>query len=160
VEIFEIKAFEIQSGKPEYTSSKKWLNIWWTPDELMLINICTGNKLTDFYNQSEQLLSEFLNRKKIRNYTDILHDAVILNKNLIKLPFQNKNLDLKLSYNIWEGYIAGLSGKEISLTAGNYNCEIDRTSNKWSSWEDWCKEVVWYGNKRGLYLYNCTEIKR
>lgn len=154
------KAKNIQSGGAEFCESKKWLNIWWTPDELALINICAGNKLADFYNQSEQILSEFLNKKKIRNYKDILHDSVILNQNLVKLPFQNKNLDLKLSYNIWEGYRAGLSGKKNSLTAGNYNCEIDRTSNKWSSWEDWCREVVWYGNKRGSYLYNCSEIKQ
>ena len=21
------------------------------------------------------------------------------------------------------------------------------------SWEDWCREVIWYGNKKGAYLY-------
>ncbi|MFA5778966.1 MAG: radical SAM protein [Elusimicrobiota bacterium] len=154
------KAKIIRSGGAEFCESKKWLNIWWTPDELVLINICTGNKLSDFYKQSEQILSEFLNQKKIRNYKDILHDSIILNQNLIKLPFQNKNLDLKFSYNIWEGYRAGLGGKKFSLTTGNYNYEIDRTSIKWSSWEDWCREVIWYGNKRGLYLYNCSGIKQ
>jgi len=24
-------------------------------------------------------------------------------------------------------------------------------------WDDWCREVIWYGNKKGAYLYtNCT----
>jgi hypothetical protein len=30
---------------------------------------------------------------------------------------------------------------------------IDRTGQTWTTWNDWCREVVWFGNKKGAYLY-------
>ena len=74
------------------------------------------------------------------------------------MPFQDKNLKIKLSYNIWDIYKANLTGKNVPVEKGEYYYEIDRTTLKWASWDDWCREVVWYGNKLGAYLYSCREI--
>ena len=31
---------------------------------------------------------------------------------------------------------------------------VDMTSQYWDSWKEWCREVIWYGNKRGDYIYS------
>lgn len=158
IDFFRTQAECIQNGGTEFAQSKKWLNIWWPPDELMLIKLCAENKLSEFYKEAEQLIGKFLDRKKINNCKDILHDAIVFNQNLLKMPFQDKNLKIKLSNNIWDIYRANLTGKNVPVEKGEYYYEIDRTTSKWASWDDWCREVVWYGNKRGAYLYSCRKI--
>jgi hypothetical protein len=37
--------------------------------------------------------------------------------------------------------------------------QIDRTRHRWSTWEDWFRQVIWYGNKKGAYLYGNNEIE-
>ena len=31
---------------------------------------------------------------------------------------------------------------------------VDRERQSWWSWDDYCREVIWYGNKKGAYLYD------
>ena len=35
---------------------------------------------------------------------------------------------------------------------------IDRQRQSWWNWDDYCREVVWYGNKKGAYLYDHQTI--
>ncbi|MEP9411278.1 MAG: cobalamin B12-binding domain-containing protein [Candidatus Brocadia sp.] len=151
------KALDIQNGGAEYCESKEWLNIWWPADELVLIKLCTGNKLDLFYVEAEKEFERFLGEKGLDLPPGLLHESVSYNRNLIKLPFQKEDLPVELSYNIWEMYRAALKGKPVSLEHGKYNYLIDRSSFTWSSWEDWCREVIWYGNKKGAYLYRCKQ---
>jgi hypothetical protein len=37
---------------------------------------------------------------------------------------------------------------------------INRTKVTYHSWEDWYREVVWYGNKKGAYLYGNDLVER
>ena len=148
------KAVELQNGGPEFCESKKWLNIWWPADELIFIKLCTEDKLSEFYQAVGQVISRYLQNRKLQDYQSILHDSIALNQNLIKLPFQDKDLKLCLSYNIWDVYHSAVRGIDIPLKRGKFCYKIDRTSNKWSSWEEWCQKVVWYGNKKGAYSYN------
>ena len=32
--------------------------------------------------------------------------------------------------------------------------EIDRTSKPYDDFQKWCREIVWWGNKKGAYLYS------
>ena len=73
---------------------------------------------------------------------------------MIKLPNQTKDLQINLNYNIWDVYNETLMGRKKLLKTGNFKCIIDRTSETWNSWEDWCEKVVWWSNKKGAYLYN------
>jgi hypothetical protein len=155
---FVKKAKAIQNGEEEFCESKQWLNIWWPADELIFIKLCAENKLTKFYQEAEKILEDYLKDKEISGYEAILEESIVLNQNLIKLPFQNDNLDVNLSYNIWDVYYAALRGKNLPIKKGNFNYRIDRTSTRWLSWEDWCREVVWYGNKKGAYMYKCKVI--
>ena len=144
----------MQKGGSEFISSKKWLNIWWPPDELAFIRAVTENKIEDFYEDAKHILFEIFEEKGIKNYKSVILESINLNKVLIKLPNQTKDLQINLNYNIWDVYNETLMGREKSLKSGNFKCFIDRTSETWNSWEDWCEKVVWWSNKKGAYLYN------
>jgi len=152
------KAIDTQNGAAEYCESKEWLNIWWPADELILIKLCTENKLKTFYEEAEQEIKRFLREKSLAPPSHLLDESIYLNQNLMKLPFQNKDLDIQLSHNVWEFYQTALRGISIPLEEGTYNYHIDRKINRWSSWEDWCREVIWYLNKKGAYLYPCYPV--
>jgi len=155
---FTEKALDIQNGGLEFCESKEWLNIWWPADELALIKLCTENKLHKFYEAAEKALNDFLNKKNIGADRDILKEAIFLNQNLMKLPFQKQDRDIQLSYNIWQAYRAALSGEAFTLNKGSYFYVINRSHDQWDCWQDWCRKVVWYGNKKGAYIYNCKEV--
>lgn len=158
----EIRAFflkvatDLQNGGEEFCPSKRWLNIRWTADELVFMNFCGDGKLSLFHEEVERLLNQFLQEKNKQDYSSLVHEAIKLNKNLIKLPFQNGRLQLKLSYNLWEVYQSALRSNPIPLVEGDYHYLIDRETEQWQSWEEWCKEIVWYGgHKKGRFLYSC-----
>lgn len=155
---FVKKATDIQNGKEEFCESGKWLNIWWPADELILIKLCTENKLLEFYKEAEQAIGRYLRDREIFDGQSILRESILLNRDLIKLPFQDEDFDISLSYNIWDVYYAILRNVKLPLKKGEFCYKIDRTSIKWQSWEDWCREVIWYGNKKGAYIYNCKPI--
>lgn len=156
---FSEKAADIQKGGPEFCQSKEWLNIWWPADELVLIKLCTEDRLDDFYKESEQIISEYLHSRRFLGYQGVFHESILMNRNLLKLPFQEQNLDISLAHNIWDVYYADLRGLEMPLEKDEFCYRILRSSAKWLSWEDWCREVIWYGNKRGAYIYGCISLK-
>ncbi len=153
------KATDIQNGGPEYCQSKEWLDIWWPADEYLLIKLCVEQKLELFYREAEKLLGRFLDEKFLSLPTNLLSEAIALNSKLIKLPFQTSNVTLELSCNIWEFYQSVLRGTSLPLETKPSKYHIDRTSATWGSWEDWYREVVWYGNKKGAYLYGNNAVE-
>ncbi len=76
-------------------SSKKWLNIWWPPDELAFIKAVTEDKLDNFYEDSKEILYSVFEKYNIKNYDNIISESIYMNKSLIKLPNQIKDLNLK-----------------------------------------------------------------
>jgi radical SAM superfamily enzyme YgiQ (UPF0313 family) len=155
---FLAQAQAIQQGGVEFCESKKWLKIWWPADELALIELCSAGQLGAFYQEAEELLRGYLATKNMSSAESVLHDAVLLNRSLMKLPLQQEDLELKLSHNIWDVYHAALQGKLIPLEQGCFDYEIVRSMETWSSWEDWCRRVIWWGNKRGAYMYTCKAL--
>ena len=147
------KARHIQNGGEEFCPAPEYLNIWWPADEFMFIRLVRGNKLNAFYEEAEKALLDFLQEKFIAIPPGVLHEAIELNRSLIKIPFQTQDLELALSFNIWEFYQSVLTGTAIPLEEKPNGFRIDRTSKRGSSWDDWYREVVWYGNKKGAYLY-------
>lgn len=157
-QFFLDKARDIQEGGAEYCRSEKWLNIWWPADEYILIKLCTENKIATFYEEAIAILKEFLEKKRIHIRPELLEEAVLLNRSLLKLPFQTEDLELTLSSNLWEFYRAAVQGMKISLEQKPTRYHISRTREKWNTWEDWYREVIWYGNKKGAYLYGNTAV--
>ena len=156
---FMDKAADIQHGGPEYCQSKEWLNIWWPADEYIFIKLCVEQQLMAFYREAERLLNRFLEEQSLSLPPGLLHEAIELNSHLMKQPFLTSNLTLELSYNILECYQSALRGTSIPLENRVCRYTIDRTTKSWSSWEDWYREVVWYGNKKGAYLYGNNVVE-
>ncbi len=154
------KASDIQKGKPEHVGSKKWLNIWWPVDELLFIKLCSSGLIYKFYEEAEDIIANYMGEKFLNFSKKLLGDSILLNSKMIKLPFIDTDINITLNYNIPEIVNGILSGITIPLQEGYFCYRIDRTTNKWTTLESWLKEVVWYGTKKGLYLYDYNRIEK
>lgn len=150
---FEDKAADIQQGGEEYCRSERWLNIYWPADELELIHLSTDGRLGQFYEEAEEYLAVWLAEREIALAPELLAEAVFLNSRLMKLPFQQDDLEVRLDHNLWEFYRGAVEGRKVSLERSPRVHYIDRTSCRFDSWKEWCRHVIWYGNKKGAYLY-------
>lgn len=120
--------------------------------------MCVNDKLDQFYSEAESLLERSLSGKGINLPPGLLHDAIELNHRLIKLPFQTHDIDVELSYDVKEFWQGSVNGTKVALEEKPTVYHVDRTTNGWDSWDDWCREVVWYGNKKGAYLYGSSVL--
>lgn len=152
-DFFRAEAKKIQEGGPEYVHSKEWLNIWWPADEYVFIKLVREGRLETFYAEAERLLSRFLRERFLELPADLLAASIRLNRELIKRPFQVEDVDLDLEYNVWEVYRSVVQGGGEPLVKGPRRYHVNRTKQTWKTWDDWCREVVWWGNKKGAYLY-------
>lgn len=154
--LFTEKARSIQNGGEEYCGSKDWLNIFWPADEFFFIKLVSKEMLGQFYEESLELMTSILKDSGCKDYEEVMVESVFFNEKLIKVPFVTDDINIELNHNIWDVYKANLVGEKIKLEEGMYNYTIDRSSDSWDSWDDWLKRVVWYGNKKGAYLYRCV----
>lgn len=151
-EYYYEQARKIQKSGIESHHVPEWLDLHWPQDEYIFIKCVYENSIEMFYKESEQIL--FDNILYSNRSAPFLHDAVMLNMHLLKQPFITEDADIKLDYNIWEFYKSTIECQNIALMHDKFRYLIDRTSEKWTSWDDWFREVVWYGNKKGAYLYS------
>jgi len=156
-DFFSKEAKNLQEGGLEYCKSPDWLNIYWPHDEYIFIKVCVEKKLDRFYEEAERLFRDMF-RQEGKNAPSFLGDAIYLNKNLVKKPFQKDDMNLHLNHNIWEYYKSAFISKEGELKQGNFKYYVNRTQDVWNTWDDWFREVVWYGNKKGAYLYNIISV--
>ncbi len=146
------KAREIQAGGEEYCPAQDYLNIWWPADEFVFIELARSGRLERFYEEAERLLVRSLSGAEVPR--GALRDAFELNRSLIKMPFQTEDLEIALSTNE-----SVLKGVPIPLERTVSSHRIDRTTETWSDWNQWYREVVWYGNKKGAYLYGHSLVE-
>lgn len=147
------EARNIQEGGPEYTYSPKWLGIYWPSDEYVFIKLTEENRLDDFYREAGALLTALAKERNPAAPLDAIEDAVTLNRNLIKQPFVRDNIVVHTRYDIMNFYRGILTGEKIPLCKVPTDIEIDRASEARDDFQTWCREVVWWGNKKGAYLY-------
>ncbi len=152
-------AEDIQQGGPEYVPSREWLNIYWPADEYILIELIATEKLGRFYQEAGELILDYLEKEHLDVPKKIIEDAISLNFGLMKLPFQTEDLEVHTSYNIWEYYRSLLVKGSVQLVEQDTRYHIDRTTETWNSWDHYCKEVIWYGNKKGAYLYTNKNLE-
>jgi hypothetical protein len=157
-QFFLNEANSIQNGGPEYCRSNGFLNIWWPADELQMIKLFYEKNIDQFYLESESLLKQLIIENSIDLDENMVHELFSLNKEVMKKPFENINKKLTLNYNIFEAYRSYLNGSDIPLEEKISCYVIERESYKWDTWDSWCKEVVWYGNKQGAYMYEVKNI--
>ena len=140
----------IQEGRnAEFYHSTECLDILWPPDEYAFIKICKEDKTKQFYGEAQKMMVGLLEPNQP---TEPLYEAVKLNSSMIKLPFQTNDLELQLSYNIWEIYRGTVIGETVATEPGLYDLLIDRTSEKWNSWDEWYEKMGWWCNRNGADL--------
>jgi hypothetical protein len=42
----------------------------------------------------------------------------------------------------------------VPLAQGAYSIVVERSKSHYPDFDRWCREVVWWGNKKGAYLYS------
>lgn len=147
-------AARIQQGLPEYMPSQDYLNIWWPLDEFLLIRLVRENRIDSFYQEARLLLAPFVPLLP----EGMLLEGLDLNRSLIKKPFIASDAEVELSYPIPEMYAAFKHDLDVAMERGVYRYLIDRSTQQWDSWDNWMREMVWYGGKKGDYLYPCIKI--
>lgn len=154
--MFEISEFifnraqDIQSGEPEHLYRREWLGIYWPDDEYLLIRLSIEGMLDQFYEESKALMSAFLNNGMS---SDLLGDAFRLNREMLKQPFQTTDVTVELNYDVLSYWRSIKADEEFSPERNPVSYRIRRKEEVWMSWEDWMREVVWYRNRSGAYLY-------
>ena len=125
----------------------------------VFIDLMREDKLESFYEEARSLLLSYLKRNgSIKPYTEqMVTDSIVLNKKLLKRPFVSANETLSLELNVWDYYRAIVERKDISLENNGYGYHINSGYDSWPTWEDWYREVAWFGNRSGAYLYNVIE---
>lgn len=137
----------------EFCPSEKWLGIYWPADEYLLIKLCSENKIGAFYAEAEAAVLRYLKKRFDTVNPILISDAFLLNRSLLKQPYVNHDISIQLSHDLWTYYQAIVRGDPADLKEGKITYIVPRTSQRWNSWDDWCREVVWYGNKNAAYLY-------
>jgi radical SAM superfamily enzyme YgiQ (UPF0313 family) len=150
---FRDYARAIQEGGPEYVRSERFLNIYWPADEFILIQLMADGEIDAFYQQATAALLQALGDDGLR-HAGVLSEAARLNHALLKRPFTLDTLSVPLAYNVWDHYRGALVGDVVPIVRCPATLVVDRTRQSWSTWDDYCREVIWYGNKKGAYLYD------
>ncbi len=151
---FEDEALSIQQGGAEYVFSKEYLNIFWPADEYIFIKLTAEQKFDVFYREAAQLLLEMLRAHGTKSPLDAIEEAIRLNGALVRQPFVKDDVTLQLNYDLLGFWQNMRNGEPAALEAKSMVVKIDRSSKPYDDFQTWCREVVWWGNKKGAYLYD------
>lgn len=155
-QVFADKARDIQAGNPEYVPSKEWLNLWWPVDQYALVKLVAEDKLARMYDEAETVLSEMLKARSIDAPPGFLHEALGLNRLMMRVPDQLSDAEMEASFNLMDVYWGVLSGKAVPLEKKPVRYVVDRTTTAWLSLEAWCSDVVMQLYKRSAYFYDVS----
>ncbi len=157
---FDDYAKQIQDGAVEYVFSAKWLGIHWPADEYVFIDLVAGGRLDAFYAEAQKLLLATVREFRGLVPTGTLGDAFKLNRALVKEPGALADIEVRLESDLYPYYRAILEGRSEELVEEPVVYRIERSKEPWPVFDDWCREVVWYGNKKGAYLYGNKALAR
>ena len=152
-DFFFEKAAAMQKGGHEYVYSEEWLEIFWPIDEYIFISLTAENKLVKFYSEAAELLDAFIAGRAEKHVREALSDAIRLNQALVKQPMVSDDISVETSYDIMAFYNAVRKGEKPSLLEKSTSNVIERSGKVYNDFASWCREVVWWGNKKGAYLY-------
>ncbi|MSO53770.1 MAG: radical SAM protein [Rhodospirillales bacterium] len=155
-DFFESEARAMQDGSTEYRFAPDWLGIYWPQDEYAFIDLAVSGKLEAFYAEAERLLGSLAPTSK----ADAIADAIRLNNALLKRPFQERDLKIDLDWDLLTFWHSVRTGGPSGLEHRPVSYRIERSKERWSTWDSWMQEVVWYGHRRGAYLYGSASLDR
>jgi hypothetical protein len=142
----------MQRGGAEYLYAKEWLGIYWPADEYMYIKLVSENRLDSFYEEAGRLLTGMI-KQSWPLLDGAVKEAIKVNAALVSRPFIRDDMTIATKYNVPEFCDALRKGTPVPLREVSSHIEIIRSKSYYEDIEDWCREVVWWGNKKGAYLY-------
>jgi len=157
LDLFYREARSIQNGGPEYVYSEEYLGIFWPADEYVYIDLIKNNKLDEFI---EELQSIFYtsNAMDRLNYEQrhMIQDAMQLNAALIHRPFVQDDIEISQNFNVLDYWNAIKTGEYLEIIFSEHinPVLVRRRERYYDDFQKWCREVVWWGNKKGAYLYS------
>jgi radical SAM superfamily enzyme YgiQ (UPF0313 family) len=150
-------AEQLVEGGDEYFSSEDWLPLWWPVEEYMLIKLVHDNKLNAFYDESFKLFSLILENNNI-SQPSWFYSIFQFNKDIICKPFMKNNITHHLECDLWDFRDSILLGGKNVLKKGKFTYEIKCDSRSYDSFDDWCRYVIWYGQRNGDYLFPIVQV--
>ena len=104
-------------------------------------------------------MTELVGQRSPATALAALEDAVRINGALVSQPFINDDITVTIDYDII-GFCRGIrEGHPRPLAQQRTNVEIRRSASYYADLNTWCREVVWFGNKKGAYLYNSRLVQ-
>jgi radical SAM superfamily enzyme YgiQ (UPF0313 family) len=153
-DFFLAEAKSIQDGGTEYVYSEDWLGIYWPADEYTFIRLTADAKMAGFFEEARTLLHKLAAEQNAESATEALDDAVNLNQALVSQPFLQDVLHVENNFNIIDFWTGIRTGEAQPMKKMSTSIEIDRAAAHYDDFNKWCQEVVWWGNKKGAYLYS------
>ena len=157
LDLFYQEARSIQRGGPEYVYSKDYLGIYWPADEYAYIELTASGKLNRFLQELQVRLYQS-NVMDHMGYEQryMVYDAVHLNSAMIHQPFQPDDLEVFQNFNVLDFWRSVRNGEKIEMVNDHRNVTVRRSERYYDDFQKWCREIVWWGNKKGAYLYNTS----
>ena len=131
----------------------KWLKVYWPADEYIFIKLTAEGRFDDFYRETSSLLVDLVQSSGSVVPMEAVTDAIRLNHALVSQPFVADDTSVALHYNILEFWRGIREGNPVPLEKGEYSILVERARSHYADFDRWCREVVWWGNKKGAYLY-------
>jgi len=69
----------------------------------------------------------------------------------MRLPFENQNLEITTKYNIIECFENIKQSLDFELVRKENEYVIVKDDFTFDNWDDWMREVIWYGHRSGKY---------
>lgn len=151
---FDKEARSIQRGGSEYVFSKEYLGIYWPADEYVFVNLTAEGKFDAFYAEAGRLLAETVSASHSGLPMDAIAEAIQLNHALVHQPFARTSLQVKLRFDLLDYWNKVRGGEQALLRQAPMVVEINRANKPYDDFQKWCREIVWWGNKKGAYLYS------
>ncbi len=159
-DFFIDEAQRIQEGAPEYVFSKEYLGIYWPADEYVFIKLTAEQKFAAFYRQAGDLLKALVERHDgSAGVAKMVDEALRVNRALVKQPYLHDNETIEISSDLMSFYSAVRQGEKVALRNVATAVQIDRANQAYDDFQAWCREVVWWGNKKGAYLYTNRSLE-
>jgi len=159
-DFFVAEARAIQAGGAEYVFSEQWLRIYWPADEYVFIKLSVEGKFDAFYEELRQILLEIAGESASRAPLAAVEDAVRLNRTLVSQPFKPDDITVTVGFNLIDFWQGIREGAPVPLASGAFPVRVERSRSYYADLDRWCREVVWWGNKKGAYLYPNREVSR
>jgi len=155
-DFFMAEAQRLQDGGVEYVYSEDWLGVYWPADEYVYIRLTAEKRFGAFYSEVDRLFSNLLENAETDDSADAIRDAITVNGALVSQPDAGADISVRLRYNIIDLWRGICEGQSVPLTNGDYVHEVTRSRHNYSDFQRWCREIVWWGNKKGAYLYRVS----